>query len=293
MKAALKTIRIYVKTVELGSMSRAATALGISTSGVSQQIRRLEQEMAVSLLHRNTRRFTLTEAGELLYQHGVQLMQTLVQAERDIDSLKKQPFGSLRLFTPVGFAGSGILSKPLKHLLTHYKHLNIDIKALDEEIDMVAEQIDVALRISSTTLPDSSLIARHLADWQTGLFVAPDYLTEVGPVNRVEDLDKLDRLQHCNENYPTLPFSGAKIQLNNMQAMTRLTVDGLGYALLPVPETDQLVAAGQLQRLLPDMKLPTLSIYALTTHRAPHPAKISAALEALEKSFRQYKANIS
>lgn len=140
--------------------------------------------------------------------------------------------------------------------------------------------------MSQCALPDSNLIARHLADWEMGLFAAPDYLAEVGPVKRIEDLDKLNRLQHLNENYPMLPVAGFKIQINNMQAMTRLTADALGYALLPVPEAEQLVAAGQLEQLLPQVKLPTLSIYAMTTHRAPHPAKISAALEALENRFR-------
>src|SRR5690554_6077963 len=103
MKAAIKAMRIYAKTVELGSMSRAAITLGISTSGVSQQIRRLEQDLEVSLLHRNTRKLALTEAGDVFYRHCLNVLESMTEAERELDMFKQQPLGALRLFAPVGF----------------------------------------------------------------------------------------------------------------------------------------------------------------------------------------------
>lgn len=287
MISGLKALRVYVETVEFGSMSKAAKNLNISTSGVSQQLSRLEQDLEVNLLHRNTRKLTMTEAGEVFYHHCIEILRTMTAAQRDLDTFKQKPLGSLRLYAPVGFAGSGILSKPLKHLLTHYEHLNLELTVLDEEVDMVAQRIDIALKVGGGPLPDSTLIARHVGEWSVGLFSAPGYLEQVPEIREVADLTRIDRLQHMKENYPMLPACRAKLRLNNMQALTQLTVDGLGVAVLPLPETKAYVEDGKLVQVLPELVLPTLNIYALTTHKAPHPAKITAALAAIESSFQE------
>lgn len=305
MKAAIKAMRIYAKTVELGSMSRAAITLGISTSGVSQQVRRLEQELEVNLMHRNTRKLTLTEAGEVFYRHCLTVLQSMTDAERELDIYKQQPHGALRLFAPVGFAGSGILSAPLQHLMNDYPQLKLDLIVADEQIDMVGQRIDIALRVTSGGLPDSSLIARQVGSWKMGLYAAASYLAK-------HDLSALQarasdtfattdsglshcRLLHTNENgdlVQTLAPAVAsslqnQLQVNNMQTLTQLTLDGLGIALLPEPEVRGAVNAGKLVQVMTDIPVPKLDIYAMTTHKAPHPAKISAALAAIEVAFTQ------
>lgn len=305
MKAAIKAMRIYAKTVELGSMSRAAITLGISTSGVSQQIRRLEQDLEVSLLHRNTRKLALTEAGDVFYRHCLNVLESMTEAERELDMFKQQPLGALRLFAPVGFAGSGILSAPLQHLMDSYPQLKLDLLVADEHIDMVGQRIDIALRVTSGGLPDSSLIARQVGSWKMGLYVAASYLdkhklsanqalSSTAFATSSSDVSHC-RLLHNNENSdivmalaPSLAASlQTQLRVNNMQTLTQLTLDGLGIALLPEPEVRGAVAAGQLVQVMTDISVPKLDIYAMTTHKAPHPAKISAALSAIEVAFTQ------
>lgn len=293
MKSAIKAMRIYVKTVELGSMSRAAVTLGISTSGVSQQIRKLEQELEVNLLHRNTRKLTLTEAGEVFFRHSTGVLQRMTEAERDLDMFKQQPQGALRLFAPVGFAGSGILSQPLQHLLTSYEQLKLDLIVSDDHIDMVAQRIDIALRVAPGALPDSSLIARHVGSWDMMVYASRDYLLArgidpQGPLLQstfASQAEKHTRMVHQNVDDEAIGFLPAQVKVNNMQTLTQLTLDGLGVAILPEPEVRSAVAAGRLVRVMPDIEIAKLNIFAVTTHKAPHPAKISAAMEAIEQAF--------
>ena len=303
MKTAIKAMRIYAKTVELGSMSRAAITLGISTSGVSQQIRRLEQELEVSLLHRNTRKLSLTEAGDTFYRHCIGVLQAMTEAERDLDLYKQQPQGALRLFAPVGFAGSGILSKPLHQLLGDYPQLKLDLIVADEHIDMVGQRIDIALRAANGGLPDSSLIARHVGSWGMGLYAAPAYLRQRGMTRAHAQSSQTfvdagatthSRLLHSNEQHDlvtdAVPGLAGNLQgqlrVNNMQTLTQLCVDGLGIAMLPEPEVRSQLQSGELVQVMTDLEVPTLDIYAVTTHKAPHPAKISAALAAIEAAFK-------
>lgn len=290
MRAALKSLQAFVMTVESGSMAAAAKMLSMSTSAVSQQIKRLEQDTQLRLLHRNTRRLALTEPGEVIYRYGKKMLQASMVAEQEIDQLRQQPLGLLRLFVPVGFAGSGILSTPFKYLLENYEHLKIELTALDEPVDMVAQKVDIALKVGIGALPDSALVARHIADWEVGFYAAPSYLSAHGDkdgkfITSMDDLTALDWLQHVNEDYDEVLLTQAKIQVNNMQVLTRLVCDGLGFGILPEPEVRTQVKAGTLIRLLPQLNLPRLSIYAVTTHRAPHPAKITATLDAITQSF--------
>lgn len=307
MKTAIKAMRIYAKTVELGSMSRAAITLGISTSGVSQQIRRLEQELEVSLLHRNTRKLSLTEAGDTFYHHCIGVLQAMTEAERELDLYKQQPQGALRLFAPVGFAGSGILSKPLHQLLGDYPQLKLDLIVADEHIDMVGQRIDIALRVANGDLPDSSLIARHVGSWEMGLYVAPLYLAQRGLERSHAQSSQIfinaatmthTRLLHSNEHHDLVTEMVSELEsklegqlrVNNMQTLTQLCLDGLGIAMLPEPEVRSQLQRGELVHVMTDIDVPTLDIYAVTTHKAPHPAKISAALAAIEAAFKTIQA---
>lgn len=285
MKLLLKPLHIFIKTVELNSMSRAAKALNISASGVSQQLSKLEQDLGTNLLHRNTRRIALTQEGEIFYRYGLQVLDTMGSAQEELDSLKDRPLGSLRLFAPVGFAGNGILSKPLLYLAQNYQYLNIELILSDDDVDMVAQSIDIALRVGIGPMPDSSLIARHLVDWQMGLFVSPGYLAGFEQVTTIDDLAQMNWLRHANQDPNLLHLEQPKLIVNNMQALTRLTLDGLGFAILPVPEAQPLVDKGELAPILTDQSFPVFSIFAVTTHKSPHSAKVVAALEALTESF--------
>ncbi|WP_134634247.1 LysR family transcriptional regulator, partial [Pseudomonas aeruginosa] len=158
----LKGMAIFATVVDKGSMAAAAQSLGMTPSAVSQQIRKLESRAQVTLLHRTTRRLTLTEAGEAFYRSCAQMLAIAEEAERRLGEWRDAPVGELRLAAPVGFSGT-LITQALKPLLENHRQLRLQLFFQDERIDLVAERIDLAIRVGN--LSDSSLVARHLGDW--------------------------------------------------------------------------------------------------------------------------------
>jgi DNA-binding transcriptional LysR family regulator len=145
----------------------------MTPSAVSQHISKLESEHGVSLLHRTTRSLTLTEAGSLFYQGCADMLAAARLAEQRLNEMRDAPVGELRLSAPTGFAGP-MLTEALAPLLAAHPRLSLKLFFHDEMIDLVQHRIDLALRAGD--LKDSSLVARHLADWESVLCAAPSYL---------------------------------------------------------------------------------------------------------------------
>ncbi|ABR83352.1 TPA: LysR family transcriptional regulator [Pseudomonas aeruginosa] len=290
----LKGMAIFATVVDKGSMAAAAESLGLTPSAVSQQIRRLESRAQVTLLHRTTRRLTLTEAGEAFYRSCAQMLAIAEEAERRLGEWRDAPVGELRLAAPVGLSGS-LITQALKPLLEDHRQLRLQLFFQDERIDLVAERIDLAIRVGN--LADSSLVARHLGDWNHILCAAPGYLRQRAPLKRPEQLLELDWIAlNTASQFNLLTLTGAdgevcklrlepRVAANGMLAVRQFTLDGLGVSCQPLPEVREALDAGRLQRLLPEWKLPDLGIHAVTPRRDAQPAKVKVAIEALRRAF--------
>ncbi|HHX6625295.1 TPA: LysR substrate-binding domain-containing protein [Pseudomonas aeruginosa] len=308
----LKGMAIFATVVDKGSMAAAAQSLGMTPSAVSQQIRKLESRAQVTLLHRTTRRLTLTEAGEAFYRSCAQMLAIAEEAERRLGEWRDAPVGELRLAAPVGelrlaapvgelrlaapvgFSGT-LITQALKPLLENHRQLRLQLFFQDERIDLVAERIDLAIRVGN--LADSSLVARHLGDWSSVLCAAPAYLRQRAPINRPEQLTEVDwiSLNTSNHlNHLTLSGPGGevcklrlepRVAANGMLAVRQFTLDGLGVSYQPLPEVRDALNDGRLQQLLPEWRIPGLGIYAVTPRREAQPAKVKVAIEALRRAF--------
>lgn len=301
MENFIRSMQIFVAIVESGSMAFAARQLDLSSSAVSQHINKLELRLNLNLLHRNTRRLTPTEAGELYYQSCKETIRTWINTEQQLNQLQQGLQGELRIAAPVGFAACGVLSQPLQELLHSNDQLNIRLFMQDENLDLISNRIDLALCVRTTPLPDSNLVARKLAEWDMIIAVAPDYLITKN-IRKIaattEHLNKLDWLMHQNNKLSDLRLEGpdnsivitAKVKLcvNNMQALIQFTKDGLGIAMLPKPEIANELKQGSLLQLLQGWQLPKLSIYAVTGTRESQPVKVQIAIDVLTKALQNY-----
>lgn len=301
MDSTIKSMIIFATTVERGSMASAAQELNISSSAISQQISKLEQDMQINLLHRSTRNLTLTEAGHIFYNSCKKIIEMADHTQQQLNELRETPLGELRISAPVGIAGSGLLSEPLKQLLHSNSQLSVNLMIQDGPNDIIANRIDLALCIGP--LPDSSLVARHLADWDLVLCVSPAYLSQNGyaaanQFTHPHQLQQLDWLAHSfsqTEGLQLTSQSGeqhrldckSKMKVNNMQGLIQFTLDGLGFAALPEPEVRPMIKQGSLVPLLPDWYLPKFSVYAVTPARDAQPAKVRAAIEILSQHLRE------
>lgn len=302
----IRSMRVFVAVAESGSMAAAARLLDLSSSAVTQQIQKLEQQLSISLLHRNTRQITLTEAGQLYYQSCKQSISLWQHTEEQLSELREQPQGELRISVPAGFVSCGLLSQPLKQLLKSHEQLSIRLFVTDDELDLIANRIDLALSVRVGALPDSSLIVRHLVTIKMILVAAPAYLEEQGfrhgrLPQQPADMSNMDWLVHTNSKAghlvlqhsagPSTLAAPVKMRLNNMQTLVKLVYDGLGFAILPELEIQDYLRQGTLVQLLPDWQLPSIDICAITSSRNSQPAKVKAAIDILSKELRAIPAS--
>ncbi|MBT8767994.1 LysR family transcriptional regulator [Metapseudomonas boanensis] len=290
----LKRMAVFATVVDKGSMVAAAEALGMTASAVSQQIRKLEQETQVSLLHRTTRKLTLTEAGAVFYRSCAQVLELAQQAEQRLAELRDAPVGELRIAAPVGFSGKP-LTDALAPLLDAHPGLSLQLFFHDEQVDLIERRIDLAIRVGRQE--DSSLVARHLGDWPTVLCCAPAYLARKGPIQRPEQLLVLDWITLNGERQlRQLVLQGpggeeqrlrieSRVGCNNIMSVRSFTQAGMGVSLQPEPEIREELASGRLLALLPEWQPADIGIYIVTPRRDAQPAKVRYAIEALRHTL--------
>jgi DNA-binding transcriptional LysR family regulator len=293
----LKRMAVFATVVDRGSMVAAAEVLGMTASAVSQQIRKLEESTQVSLLHRTTRKLTLTEAGATFYQSCAQVLALAQQAEQRLAELRDAPVGELRIAAPVGFSGRR-LSAALAPLLQAHSGLSLKLFFHDEQIDLIEQRIDLAIRVGN--LEDSSLVARHIGDSRMLLCAAPAYLLRKPLINHPQDLIGLDWLiLHGDNAFNVLELHGPDAQVeklrvesrvgcNNILAVRHFTLAGMGVSLQPEQEVREELASGSLRELLPHWRLPPFGIYLVTPRRDAQPAKVRYAIEALRQHLQAF-----
>lgn len=290
----LKRLAIFAAVVEHGSLTKAARQLGLSTSAVSQQLRRLEAEGGVTLLHRTTRKLTLTDAGARFGDHCRAMVAAAAAARAQLALAHDAPEGELRLSAPVGFARH--VAPALAPLLAGHPALRLRLLVDDAMIDLVDARIDLALRAGR--LADSSWVARRLCAFSWGFYAAPAYLSRrASPVTLAElaahqwlGAPRQGATVQTELNGPdgrseTLRVD-ARITSNNQLTLQQMCVAGLGVAALVRSDADEDVRAGRLVEILPEWRAAPIDIWAVTPQRDNQPAKVRHAIAALAAGLR-------
>jgi DNA-binding transcriptional LysR family regulator len=286
----LTDIAVFVAVVKADSFTRAAQDLGLSRAVVSKYITRLEQQLGVRLLNRTTRRLSLTEAGDHFYRQSESALRQMENAMAVIHSLQETPKGVLRISAPSSF-GVMHLAPLIPKLQQLYPDLKIDLTIEDLQIDVVDAGIDVTIRIAD--MPDSSLIARRLAQCRYVVCAAPDYLAKRGRPETPEALQKHTCLlfQHWitpeqwhfknkEEQFVGVRV-GNEICSNNSLALREMLLAGAGITMAPTFLVGNDIADGRLECVLNSYSIKPLSIYAVYPHRQYLAAKVRAFLEFL------------
>ncbi|WKB55180.1 LysR family transcriptional regulator [Eleftheria terrae] len=286
----LKRMAVLASVVEHGSMSAAARALGTTTSAVSQQVRQLEREMGVTLLHRSSRKLQLTEAGERFHAGCAAMLAAARSAGQQLAQMRDAPLGELRVASPVGFARH--LGPALAPLLAGNAGLTLHLQVDDALIDLVDARIDLAIRFGR--LPDSSWVAQRLIELDTMICASPGYLAQRGVPATPQELAAHDWLRLDGRGpAPALELIGphgsterlrvrARATSNNQLSLQQLCEAGLGLAVLALQDIEPALQSGALVILLPDWRPASLPMYAVTPQRDTQPAKVRHAIAALQ-----------
>jgi DNA-binding transcriptional LysR family regulator len=286
----LRRLAIFAAVVEHRSLSAAARALGTSPSAVSQQVRLLERTAGVTLLHRTTRKLSLTAAGERLAVDCAALVGAAQRARAQLALSRDAPVGELRLSATVGFARH--VAPALGDLLAGYPGLTLKLLVDDAQIDLVHARVDLALRLGR--MPDSSWSARRLCAFEIVLCAAPSYLDRHGEPQHPDELS-IHQLLCFERQGRTVPWrlrgpqaqphtvqDAARIGSNNQLSLQQMCVAGLGLAQLGRVDVASDLRAGRLVTVLPAWTSESLPVWAVTPQRDAQPAKVRHAVQALQ-----------
>ncbi|MCH8619246.1 LysR family transcriptional regulator [Undibacterium sp. TS12] len=288
----LRRMALFAQVVQHGSFSAAARALDLATSVLSAAVSQLEDELGVRLLHRTTRRLSLTEVGQAYYQQCTEMLAAAEAAQELIAESSGEIAGRLRISAASDVA-ENIILPALLPLTREYPRLMLDIQVADNIVDMAAQQIDLSIR--SGWLRDSSLVARKLADLHEVLVAAPAYLEKFGIPASPQDLHDHQIIALTRLPDPTtLVLSNAQadsIRINlalsamtdSVRLLARMAVDGMGLARLPSYAVSHELNEGTLVALLNNWKLPGAGIFAVTLKRSLQPQKVRVAIDALNQ----------
>ena len=292
----LRGMAVFASVVGHGSFSGSARELGITTSAVSQQIRSLENELGVVLLHRSTRKLSLTEAGESFYESARDVVSAAEQGRIKVNQLRDELAGSLRIATTPELGVNHILPA-LSTWMAAHDDLSVTYLADNRYIDMIDERIDIAIRMSPT-MNDSNLSSHPLTDVRQLLVASPQYLRHNKKIESPKDLSEhqlicIDIMKDCNQVELTQTEKGKKtrtkmssrIHTNNVFMATTLAKEGHGLVRMIDMDIKKELDSGELVEVLTGYQLPSFVLYAVTLNREQQPAKITRCLEVLKKYF--------
>lgn len=291
----LAEMMTFAKVVETQSFSGAAKQLAMSKSLISKQISNLESALGVRLLHRTTRRMSLTEIGAAYYEHCARIVQAIEAAEQTVTQLQAEPRGILKVTTPVIFA-SLHLAPALKSFLIKYPKVEVELNATDRVVDIVDEGYDLAIRITEN--PSPGMVARRLARVHWTTCAAPSYLEKHGEPKTPEDLLRHQCLiyhgqpalragwrYHINGKETTLAVTGS-CRVNNSEVLLHLAMDGMGIVQFPTYVLGPHLRAGRLREILPDsVAYPDMGLYATYMPNRYLQPKVRAFIDHLAEHF--------
>lgn len=268
---------VYVKVVELGSMTAAARACDLSTTMVSNHLQALEQRLGVSLLLRTTRRQQVTEAGQAYYLRCLEVLGLVADSERWAERTQATPQGLLRITAPPTF-GAECLTPALSGFLQRYPQISVSLTLSDQVQDMLEGHFDAALRLGA--LEPSTLIARPLDDYRLSICASPEYLQRCGTPQRPEELSAYECLQFMYnpgdawrgtekrwsmrgpEGFISVEVAG-RLVTNSSAGLRQAALAGMGLVMLPDVLLKADLQAGTLVRVLAPFALPGRPLHLL------------------------------
>lgn len=294
MQNQIDRIRSFIAVVDTGSFTQAAKYLRLSKSMVSIHIKALETELDVSLLNRNTRRFSLTETGEMLYQD---FRQVLIQLEQTLDKARlgqQELQGSLRLSSTAEFGEHYILP-----LLNQFMQLHPKLKvqyAFNSSIeDLINHKLDLAIRLGS--LKDSNYRSTKLADYEISLVISPHLLQKFS-IKTINDLSAIPYLANSNLRQSKLSASSefntllsqlaqdAYFETNTIAALKKMALSHAGMTILPHWYIHQELLEEKLVVLFPELSLLTQSVNIIFPYSEHIPRKTRLFIDYLKENIQ-------
>ncbi|TDL74838.1 LysR family transcriptional regulator [Palleronia sediminis] len=292
----LESLRVFVRVVELGSITAGGRDLRLTPAVASNRIKELERRLDVRLFNRTTRKLSPTEVGRAFYDHARRIVQSIEDAEAVASSFSSKPHGNVQIAAPLGI-GKRIIAPLIPEFVDLYPEVSVRLRLSDRKIDLLEENLDVAFLVGRP--PDSNLTLRKIMDTPRLLCAAPVYLERHGTPQTPEDLRRhnclLLRYPRSPEWFWTLRTATGDLRLDvrgsydsdDGDVLTGWALDGRGIVNKPRFEIADHLAAGRLVEILPETPPEPALFGCLYPHRRFQDSKVRLLIDFMLKRCRE------
>lgn len=283
----LNLITAFVRVVEDQSFTEAGKALGLPKSSVSRRVSELENELGVRLLHRTTRKLTLTEAGRTYFEQAERALNGLDAAAEAAAGLDREPRGVVRMTVPIEI-GVMSMSDLLADFTRKYPEINVELSLDSGPVNLAEEGFDIGIRTGRSL--DATVVARRLGSIDVGMFASHDYVALRGSPRSLEELSAHDCvLLRAQQQKAVWKLHGPEDVVSSVEVRGRVSTDetlfvwqavqsGLGIGLLPLHAVSTCVEAGKmspLSRVLPDYAVKGAELQVVVPAGAKRPHRVT------------------
>ncbi len=296
----LESLRVFVRVVELGSITSGGRDLRLTPAVASNRVKELETRLGVRLFNRTTRHLSPTEVGKVFYDHARKVIETLDEAEAVVAGFSDTPRGTIRVTAPLG-VGRRVVAPLIPAFAEKYPHVDVRLRLSDRKVDLFEDGLDVAFVLGE--LKDSTLKLRKIADCDRVLVAAPSYLDTHGTPQTPDDLLSdhnclLLRFPRSPEYFWTLQTAQGprkieakgRYDADDGDVLTQWALEGAGIANKPRFDVARHLANGDLVEVLPDTPPLPAAFGCLYPHRKLQDPKIRLFVDFIATESRQRMA---
>lgn len=291
----IESLRVYVRVVELGSITAGGRDMRMSPAVASNRIKELETRFGVRLLNRTTRKLVPTEVGRAFYESALRVIETLDEAEAVVSGFSGSPHGALRITAPLGL-GRRLIAPLVPKFCDEYPGVELRLRLSDRNVDIIADGIDLAFFLGEPQ--DSALKWRRIAECRRVLVATPGYLAKHGQPASAQALAShnclLLRYPRSPEYFwmlqtpdgPQKLLVGGRYDADDGDVLMDWALDGRGIVNRPRYEVAGHLASGQLVELLPDTPPVSSQFGVLTPHRRLQDPKVRLFADYIARELR-------
>lgn len=286
----LDNVRVFVRVVELGTLSAAGRDQRVTPAVASNRIKELERHLGVRLFNRTTRKLTPTEHGRVFYEGAVKILEAVNEAEGAIADLSQNPKGALRITAPLGI-GRRLIAPGIPAFHDKYPDIEVRLRLSDHNIDILSEGVDVAFKLG--VLEDSNLRMRGILNCERVICASPEYLAKRGTPTTADALidDKHDclllRYPGSKEYYWTLQTPeglrkfeiGGPYDSDDGDVLTHWALEGRGIINKPLFEVKNHLKDGTLVEILKNMPPANVQLAAIYPHKRFQDPKVRLMID--------------
>jgi DNA-binding transcriptional LysR family regulator len=297
----LNDLYYFAQVVERGGFAAAARVLGVPKSKLSRRVAALEDRLGVRLIQRSTRRFSVTEVGQVYHRHCAAMIAEASAAQEAIDRTSAEPQGFVRVSCPVGLMERRVGDIISKFIADHPRvHMHIEVT--NRRVDVIGEGFDIALRVRTPPLEDTGLVIRVLEGLGSVLVASPALLDATGRPREPDDLHRFATMDFVQPEgayvWRLIGPNGAtrevvhrpRLVTNEMTTLRRAALQGAGAAALPRFLVEDDLANGTLEIILPSWTLPRALVHAVFPSRRGLLPAVRTLVDRLAAGFAEARA---